>query len=143
MPRKSDIAVDEQVKTPSLSKRVRIALIVLFVVLTLPVLPLLAVNVPGLGVLLFADLSLRAVPLYLAYCADQVFYDAGELSPQLMPLWVVLTGLWMSPLLVLAVRPVLWSSRSWRKAFFTYCGAFIACTALAAYWVFTHLGAFF
>ncbi len=135
--------MDERVKTPLLSKRARIALIALFVVLTLPIFPLLAVNVPGLGVLLFADLSLRSVPLYLAFWADRIFYDAGELSPELMPLWVVLTGLWMSPLVVLAVRPVLWARRTWRKAFVGYCVAFVACTGVAAYWVFTHLGVFF
>lgn len=135
--------MDAQVEKPSFGGPVRIALIALFVVLTLPILPLVAVHVSALGGLLFADLALRAVPLYLAFCADQAFYDAGELSPELMPLWVVLTGLLLWPLVALAVWPALWASRSWRKALVGYAGAAVASTVVAAFWVFTHLGAFF
>lgn len=140
---KEKVSVDGQVKKPPFNMLVRVALIVLFAVLTLPILPLVAVHVSALGLLLFADLALRAVPLYLAYCADQAFYDAGELSPELMPLWIILTGLLLWPLVALAIRPALWQSRSWRKALVGYVGAAVAGTVVAAFWVFTHLGAFF
>jgi len=59
----------------------RVALLVLFVFLTLPCLAYLAVSVSGLGALLAVDMALRAVRLYVAVWVDRLILDGGELSP--------------------------------------------------------------
>lgn len=115
----------------------------LFCVLTLPVLTFLSLAVRTFAWLWPADTAVRAIPLYLAIWFDQLFYDGGELSEQLVPLWVLLTGLLLWPLLALGVRPTLWASRSWRRAMLGYGAAAIACTVSAAWWVFTHTGYLF
>lgn len=115
----------------------------LFFVLTLPVLTFLSLAIGAFAWLWPADTAVRAVPLYLAIWVDHLFYDGGELSPELIPLWVLLTGLLLWPLLALGIRPMLWASRNWQKAMLGYGAAAIACTIPAAYWVFTHTGYLF
>ena len=123
--------------------KVRIVLVVLFVLLTLPVLTHVGHSFRPLRWLMIADMGPRAAPLYLAWTADQMFYDGGELSPQLIPVWVGLTAVMLWPLLLLGIRPTLWTARAWRRGIMTYAVTACACTVVAGYWVFTHLGAFF
>ena len=84
--------------------KLRVVLVALFLVLSLPVLTYIGIIVRPLSWVLAVDMGLRAVPLYLAYTADQMFYDGGELSPQLLPVWVVLTAVMLWPTSTLAVR---------------------------------------
>jgi len=120
----------------------RIASVASFVLLTLPCLTLLAVNVKALrGILLFVDMRLRALPLYLSWVVDRTFYDAGELSPEFVPLWVALTGIMLWPLLVLGLKPSLWRPLRW--VITGHCTVMFAGTIAAIYWMSTHTGVFF
>jgi hypothetical protein len=121
----------------------RIGLLAAHAVLTLPVIPLLVVTINTLRPLLLVDLCVRAIPLYVTALFDRAFLDGGEVTPQLMPLWVVLTGIMLWPLLALGVRPQLWQSGKWRRRIGAYGFAVAAGTVAAASWVFTHLGIFF
>ncbi|GMV92114.1 MAG: hypothetical protein AMXMBFR82_18920 [Candidatus Hydrogenedentota bacterium] len=122
---------------------VRILLLISFLFFTLPCLTYLALSVPGLRALLMVDMGLRAIPLFAAVQIDQAFLDGGELTPNLIPVWVLLTGLLLWPLLVLGIRPSLWSIRRWRRAVAAYSVCAFAVTVAAAGWVFTHLAYFF
>lgn len=132
-----------EMKPPRLSMFMRTATIVVFVLFTLPILPTIGFKVNALRWMIFVDLFLRAVPLYLASFIDQILYDGGELSPGFIPLWTGMTGLLLSPILLLGIRPSLWESRPWRKAILRYSGVAFLGTVVAAFWVFTHLGVFF
>ncbi|MCL4691515.1 MAG: hypothetical protein KJ060_03280 [Candidatus Hydrogenedentes bacterium] len=123
--------------------RVRILLLLVFLFFTLPCLTYLALAFPGLRALLMVDMGLRAIPLFAAVQIDQVFLDGGELTPDLIPIWVLFTGLLLWPLLVLGIRPTLWSIRRWRRAVAAYSACAFAVTVVAAGWVFTHMGYFF
>lgn len=123
--------------------RVRILLLIAFLFFTLPCLTYLALAVPGLGVLLSVDMGLRAVPLFAAVQIDQAFLDGGELTPDLVPIWVLFTGALLWPLLVLSIRPTLWSMRRWRRAVAVYSVCAFAVTVAAAGWIFTHMAYFF
>ncbi len=123
--------------------RVRILLLIAFLFFTLPCLTYLALSVPGLGILLSVDMGLRAVPLFAAVQIDQTFLDGGELTPNLIPVWVLLTGLLLWPLLVIGIRSSLWSMRRWRRAVAVYSACAFAVTVAAAGWVFTHMTYFF
>lgn len=123
--------------------RVRILLLSAFLFFTLPCLTYLALAVPGLGVLLPVDMGLRAIPLFAAVQIDQAFLDGGELTPNLIPIWVLLTGVLLWPLLALGVRPVLWSVRRWRRAVVAYSACASLVTVVAAGWVFHNMGYFF
>lgn len=121
----------------------RVVLVTVYAVLSLPVIPLLAATFDGLKPLLVVDLSVRAIPLYITWLVDSVFLDGGEVTPHLMPLWVVLTGIMLWPLLVLGVRPHLWASGRWRRGMIVYAAMTLTATIVAGCWVFTHLGIFF
>jgi hypothetical protein len=121
----------------------RIVLLLMYLLITLPVLPVFAANVQFLRPLLAVDLSVRAVPLYITALVDARLLDAGEVTHELMPLWVGLTGVMLWPLLVLSIWPAMWDSRGWRRAIVTYGIVLLLATIGAAYWVFTHLGIFF
>lgn len=121
----------------------RFGFLFLFLVFTFPVIPFLAGYFPPLGPLFAVDLFVRAVPLYLAWLADRAFLDAGELSPTLIPLWVLLTAMLLWPLAGMAARPQLLSVRRWRRIFAGYAVAALTLTCGASAWVFTHLGIFF
>ncbi len=125
------------------SLRARIILLFLFAFLTLPCLTYVALFVPGLTPLLAVDMALRAVPLYAAVWVDHLFFDGGELTPRLIPFWVLLTGALLWPLLALGIRPALWRARGWRRGIAVYGACAIAATVVAATWVFTHMGFFF
>ena len=125
----------------SISKRT--ILLGLFLIFTFPILPALASSMDFLDWLFAADLFVRSIPLSVAWCVDVAFYDAGELSHALIPLWVLLTGLLLSPLLLLAIWPTIWLSHKWRVAITRYAVVAGLATVLAAIWVFTHLGIFF
>jgi hypothetical protein len=118
-------------------------LLVVFGFLTLPGLIGLALLVPGWSPLLFADMAIRAVPLCVAVVFNQLFLDGGELTPKLIPFWVVLTGFMLWPFLFLGIRPTLWCAPSWRYGIITYSSCAVLLTIGAACWVFTHLGYFF
>lgn len=123
--------------------RSRIVMIVLFLFLTLPILPLMIAYVPAMRPLLFlVDMSLRAVPLYLAWQIDEAFYDGGELSPELSLVWVGLTGLVYLPLLVLGIWPSMWRSTLGRRVLMAYTTVAVLSTVAAAFWVFEHSGIF-
>lgn len=123
--------------------RLRIVMIVLFLFLTLPILPLIIAYVPALRPLLFlADMSLRAVPLYLAWQIDEAFYDGGELSPELFLVWVGMTGLVYLPLLLLGIWPSMWRSTLGRRTLMSYSAVAVLGTVAAAFWVFEHSGIF-
>lgn len=125
------------------SLRVRVILLFLFAFLTLPCLTYLAVSVPGLSPLLAVDMALRAVPLYAAVWVDHLFFDGGELTPVLVPVWVLLTGALLWPLLLMGIRPALWRVQGWRRGIAAYSACAAAATVAAASWVFTHMGYFF
>jgi len=127
----------------SLGTRARIVLLALFLFVTLPVTPLLVVSLPVLQPLLAVHLTVHAVPLFLTAVIDSWLLDAGEVTPELIPLWSVLTGVMLWPLLALSLWPALWDSNSWRKAILAYGVVALLATIGAAYWVFTHLGIFF
>ena len=115
----------------------------LFFLFTLPCLTLLSLSVRSLFWLWPVDTAVRAIPLYTAIWMDTLFHDGGELSPVFIPLWVALTGVLLWPLLALGIRPLLWASRSWRKAILTYTAAAAVCTVSAAWWIFAHTGYLF
>ncbi len=115
----------------------------LFLLLTLPVLTFISLSVNSLAAVLFVDTTVRAIPLLIAFGWDRLFLDGGELSPQLIPLWVGLTGLLLWPLFVYGVRPRIWLSSVWRKTIYTYAVVAVVCTVPAAWWLFTHTGYLF
>lgn len=115
----------------------------LFLLLTLPLLTAISLSVKALAPLWFADTAMRAIPLYLAICFDGWFYDGGELSEELIPVWVAMTGLLLWPLLAIGIRPSIWRSSRWCYAVVAYAGCAIACTIPAAWWMFTHTGYLF
>lgn len=135
--------MDAETKPPRLTMFVRITMIVVFVFFTLPILPIVASKVKALTPIIFVDMFLRAVPLCFAVFIDQTLYDGGKLSPGFIPLWTGMTGLLLSPLLLLGIRPSLWESRPWRKAVLGYSSAAFLGTVAASFWVFTHRGIFF
>ncbi|NUM55478.1 MAG: hypothetical protein HUU46_17660 [Candidatus Hydrogenedentes bacterium] len=115
----------------------------LFLLLTLPLLTILSLGVKWLALLWFVDTTVRAIPLYLAICFDGWFYDGGELSPAMIPVWVGLTGLLLWPLLALGIRPAAWASHRWRRTIVSYAVVAVLCTVPAAWWMFTHTGYLF
>jgi len=121
----------------------RIALLAVFLYITLPMTPFLAASFPVLRSLLAVHLAVHALPLLLTAKIDSWLLDAGEVTPELIPLWSALTGVILWPLLALSIWPTLWDSRSWRKAIVIYGIAVLLATIGAAYWVFTHSGIFF
>lgn len=127
----------------SIGWRTRIVLLALFLYITLPVTPLLVAIFPALQPLVAVHMAVHAVPLFVTAKIDLWLLDAGEVTPELMPLWSALTGVMLWPLLVLSIWPTLWDSRSWRKAIAIYGIVALLATVGAAYWVFTHLGVFF
>jgi hypothetical protein len=134
--------VREELAAGTFGKGIRIVLLSVYAVLTLPAIPLLAM-MANLKSLLLIDLSVRAVPLYLTWFVDSNFLDGGEVTPHLMPLWVLLTGVMLWPLLALGVRPRIWASNTWRRAMAAYGAVMLTATIGAVYWVFTHVGIFF
>ena len=130
-------------KTAPPGMRLRITMIALFLFLTLPILPLMMGRIPAMRILFPVEMSLRAVPLYLAWQIDKAFYDGGELSGELWPVWVVITGLVYLPLLLLGIWPSIWRSGFGRKALLGYSTAAVLGTVVAAFCVFGHSGAFF
>ena len=123
--------------------RARILLVGLFAFLTLPILTLVSLTIPALWWLWPVDTFLRSIPLVLAILCDQLVGDGGELHPGLLPLWVALTGALLWPLLVLGIRPLLWTSRKWRRSILVYSGVAMAGTIVAAGWMFAHTGYLF
>ena len=126
-----------------LGRRTRLVLLAAFLVVTLPVTPLLVAMFPVLQPLLAVHLAVHAVPLFITALIDSAVLDGGEVTPELIPLWSALTGVMLWPLPALSFFPALWSSPGWRKAMLAYSLATVAATIGAAYWVFTHLGVFF
>lgn len=124
-------------------KRIRWTSLSAFLLLTLPLLTWLSIGIGLLTPLWYVDTTIRAIPLYVAICIDWWFYDGGELSPELIGVWVALTGLLLWPLLALSIRPRLWMSFVWRRAFAGYTACAAVCTLFAAWWVFTHTGYLF
>lgn len=122
---------------------VRVILAAIYVCLTLPVLPFLGFNLPWVGILfVFLDFGLRALPLYLTVRIDRAFYDGGELSPELMPFWIILTAIMLSPMLLVSARPSVWNNQLGRRAIMLYACTVCLLTAIAASWVYRHLGVF-
>lgn len=127
----------------AIGTRSRLILLVLYLVPTLPVLPMLLQLVPVLRYLLPVHLVVHALPLFVTAMIDARFLDGGEVTPELIPLWSALTGVMLWPLLALSLRPSLWASHGWRWGIGVYGVAAVVATIGAAYWVFTHLGVFF
>lgn len=121
----------------------RLITVGLFLLLTLPILTFISLSIKPLAPVWFVDTSVRAIPLVLAITWDRFFLDGDELSPQLIPLWVGLTGLLLWPLIVYGVRPRIWLSPVWRKTIYTYAVVAVVCTVPAAWWLFTHTGYLF
>lgn len=117
--------------------------LVLFGLFSLPCLTFVSLFIKSLSWLWFIDTTIRAVPLYAAIWFDALFYDGGELSPELIPLWVALTALILWPLLALGIRPLFWASPRWRRAIFVHAATAVVCTIPAAYWIFGHTGYLF
>jgi hypothetical protein len=127
----------------SRATRSRIILIVLYLVFTLPLLPFLMANVPAFRILMPIHLALHALPLFITAVIDATFLDGGEVTPALIPLWSLLTGAMLWPLLVLSIWPAIWNSSGWRNAILAYGAVALLAMVAAGYWVFTHLGIFF
>lgn len=115
----------------------------MFTSLTLPVLTFVSLGIPLMYWLWPVDTFVRAVPLLATIWIDGAFFDGGELSPQLIPVWVALTGCLLWPLLFLGIRPRIWRARPWRYTILGYSGVALACTVPAAGWIFTHTGYLF
>lgn len=121
----------------------RIVLLVVFLYVTLPTTPLLVETFPALQPLVAVHLAVHAVPLFLTTQIDAWLQAAGELSPAWTPVWSILTGLMLWPLLALSMFPALWASKKWRTTIVAYGIVATLATIAAAWWVFTHLGRFF
>lgn len=121
----------------------RLGFLVVFVLFVFPILPVAAGFFRSLMPLVAIDLFVRAIPLYISWRADCIFLDAGELSPQMVPLYTTLTAVLLWPLLALALRPELLSGPFWRRVIGGYTGVAVMFTCVASVWVFTHTGIFF
>ena len=119
-------------------KTLRYGLVAAYLLLTLPCLTFIGLSTPGLFFLWFLDTFIRSMPLLIAHGYDVAFGDGGELNPQLMPLWIVLTGLLLWPIITLGVRPALLRVRRWRVGLIGYATVATICSAGASAWLFTH-----
>ena len=118
--------------------KAQVAAVATYFILTLPVLTLIGLSIPGFIAVWFADVFIRAVPFVVAHWFDNVFSDGGELSPQLMPLWIGLTGIMLWPMIAFGIRPTLWQSRAWRKGVVGYATIAFVCSIGASIWLFNH-----
>lgn len=119
-------------------KTLRYGLVAAYVFLTLPCLTFIGLSTPGLFFLRFLDTFIRSVPLLIAHGYDVAFGNGGELNPQLMPFWIVLTGLLLWPLIAFGARPALLKLRRWRLGLIGYATVATICSAGASAWLFTH-----
>lgn len=122
----------------SSSKTMRLAMVAAYVLLTLPCLTFIGLSTPGLFFLWFLDTFIRSIPLLIAHGYDVALVDGGELDQQLMPLWIVLTGVLLWPLITLGARPALLKLRAWRVGLIGYASVAIVFSAAASAWLFTH-----
>jgi hypothetical protein len=127
----------------AIGTRGRLILLALFLVPTLPVVPVLMQVVPGARLLAPVHLVVHALPLWATAMIDVQFLDGGEVTPNLIPLWSTLTGVMLWPLAALAIWPGLWQSRGWRRGIGVYGVVAALSTCGAAWWVFANLGRFF
>lgn len=121
-----------------IGNKTRVVMVIAYVFLTLPCLTFIGLGIPGLSVLWFADIVIRAVPLLIAHWFDTAFSDGGELTPQFMPLWILLTGVVLWPMIILGARPALWQSRTWRSGVAVYATFAIVCSVGASVWLFNN-----
>ncbi len=124
-------------------RALRIVLIAAFVILTLPVFPMIGFSIKSMAWLIRVDLFVRAIPLYIAWWVDSTWYDAGELSPGFMPLWVALTAVMLWPMATGGVYSRVWESPVFRRIVYGYSCVVVAGTLAAASWIFSHTGVFF
>ena len=122
----------------SIGDKAQVSLIIAYVFLTLPCLTLIGLSTPALGTLWLADVFIRAVPFVITHWFDKAFSDGGELSPQLMPLWILLTGIVLWPMIVLGIRPTLWQSRTWRNGVLGYASVAVVGSVGASIWLYNN-----